>query len=175
MLRKIYNVFLGLLTGFIATFYLNRLFEFLLASILLSNKVSLGLKGMALTVEFNLTNSHNIYTYAIIFISPLIAGLIMIELSSLFNRHIYNVNHRIIILLFQLFNIGYIIIDLLIGIISVILKGSISSEWIKLFQFENFSLMEQLLAMFFLFLLFFSYLNRQILIIRKNIPIIQKK
>ncbi len=174
MPRKLVIVFCGIVIGLIAVLILNRLFEGLLAWVILNSQITFVPTISGLSVNFDLNKFHSIYIYTFLISSPLLASILMIELSGLLARKNSQPDKKTIILIFQLINTGYIITELTFGIITVISAGQISSMWSPLLNFGNFSFTIQLLFMLFLLFIFFTYLNIQIARIRKSIPVIQK-
>lgn len=155
--------------------YFNEWIKGLVAASVLSTPIEYVFNGIILTAVVPLTVGNSFLTYAYLFSIPLLLSFIFIEGSAVALKKIINTNLRTGLVIFQLVNIGFILVNVFVGILSVVLKNSFQSGWSRLLEFSEYSYPKQLVFMLFLVLLLFAYINFASNRLRKYITIFKGK
>ncbi|MCL5030998.1 MAG: hypothetical protein M1480_18480 [Bacteroidetes bacterium] len=174
-MNKTFAVILGLIAGLIAVLYLNELVKAFSAFLLIKQNVSIAFYGIKLTVSFPFSKSNSSYIYLLVMITPFIANVLFIETAFIWLSKTASDHIRTSLIIFQLINIGYLIFAAFIGIISIILNSSVSTEWTTLLNQENLSYNQKLIFMLFILILLLGYINILTKRIKKSIPAIGRK
>ncbi len=174
-MKKIFTVSFGLITGLITVLYLNELFKAVTAIILIKQNVSIAFDGIKLNIIFPLTNSNSFYIYLVVMITPFVANVLFIEASFVWLNKTFNNHLRSSLIVFQLINIGYLIFAAFIGIFSIIINSSISTEWTTLLNQQNLSYNQRLIFMLLVLVLLLGYINILTKRIKKTMPAVSRK
>ncbi len=174
-MRKFIFISLSILTGLLTVLYFNELVQGIIASAVLRTNVAFSFKGIVLTAVIPFVGTYSFFTYFFLLLIPLLLSGIFIELSAVSLKKIINLNLRIGVIIFELVNIGFIVVNILIGILSVLLKGSFENGWSRLFEFSGVTFEKQLIVMFLLLLLSLTYINFSANRLKNYITIIKEK
>ncbi len=174
-MNKTFAIILGIITGLIAVLYLNELVKGISALLLIKQNISLAFNGISLQISFPMNNQNSFYTYLLVLITPFLTNVLFIEISFIWLNKTVNDHLRSSIIIFQLINIGYLIFAAFIGILSIILDSSYSTEWITILNQENLSYNQKLIFMLFVLILLLGYINILTKRIKRNIPTIKLK
>ncbi len=171
-MKKLASVLLGIFGGLISVLYFNQLIKFLF-SFLLSEKTALFFDGILLRVNL-ISSEINFMFFVVLSILPLIASIMVIEVSSIVIKKSSNDLVRTALLIYQLLNTGYLILMIGLGIFQTIIKKGVSLNWMKFLSAGNFSYNQSLLIMFLIMMLLLVYLNFSTKRIKRNIPVIKE-
>lgn len=174
MKNKTVAVILGLLFGIVSVMYLSELLKIASAHILINGQVNVSFHGLKLDVILPSGKFNSFFTVAFVTITPFLACIFFIELSFLWLNKTISEHVRGSIIVFQLINIGYIILAAFMGIISIIFPLSIITDWSVFLNDESLSYNQKLIFMFFVLILLLAYINLLTKRIRKSIPVINK-
>jgi hypothetical protein len=174
-LKKIAIVLPSVIITLALVLYFNEWIKGLVAASVLSIQTEYLFKGVILYAVIPLTNDHSFLTYAYIFSVPLLMSFIFIEGSAFALKKTINTNLRTGLVIFQLVNIGFILVNIFIAILSVILKNTFQSGWSQLLEFSGYSYPKQLVFMLFLVLLLFAYINYSSNRLRRYITVLRDK
>ena len=174
-MKKLYLVILSLMAGLATVLYLNELVKSLVASLVTGGKIELVFNGIILTAVIPFTHSTTAGSYGFLLAVPLILSIIFVEASSVILKKTNNLNLRQGLVIFQLINIGYLVVNVFIGILSVLIKNSFDTAWTRLFEYAGFSYTRELVLMLLILILLFAYINYSANRLRKYITIIKEK
>lgn len=174
-MKKFLIVIVGLIAGLFSVLILNNLFQIIAAKILLGNQSNISLNFILLSAHPIFSHGNSFILYLFIFLTPLIASIIFLEISSLILKKPLSTNVRLTFIIYQLVNIGYLIVYTIISIVAVLLKGALQSDWVELLNFYNYTYIRQLVIMLFILIVVFSYLNNLSKRIKNYIPITKLK
>jgi len=110
----------------------------------------------------------------LIIVSPLLFSLVMIELSSLALKKLEKEFFRINMMFYIFINIGFLIFNILLGIVALIFRSSYANDWGMFLEASGYSYNEKLVFMFFVMVILFAYLNYATKKTKGFIPIINK-
>ena len=174
-MKKPAIVAVSLVIGLITVLYINEFVKGIAASLLLGKDIEYLFNGIILTAVIPFTKENNLLVYWLIFLIPLLLSMIWIELSSLSLKRIVNLNFRTNIIIFELVNIGFIVVNVFVGILSVLLKNSFTSGWTKLFSYGEFTFEKQLIVMMLVLILSLVYVNFTANRLKNYLTIIKQK
>lgn len=174
-MKKLAIILTSVIITLALVLYFNEWIKGLIASSVLSIQIEYVFNGILLTAIVPLSNDHGFLAYAYIFSVPLLMSFIFIEASAFALKKTINTNIRTGLVIFQLVNIGFILVNVFIGILSVVLKNSFQSDWSRLLEFSEYSYPQQLVFMLFLVLLLFAYINYASNRLRRYITILRDK
>ena len=165
-----------LISIIIALFFFLFLNEFIKAGaiyLFYSKDISFTVKGISLSSVFVLPETHVFFLDLIIYLLPIFSVIIFIEFSGVLLSKIYNNNIRTGLIVFQITNIGYLVIMMLIYAVSVLVYKFISTDWLTFIEVSKFSTTKGLLITFLLIAVIFTYINFTSNRIRKYITFIK--
>lgn len=174
-MKKFIFVALSILAGLVTVLYFNEFVQGIIASAVLRTKVAFSFNGIILTAFIPFVGTYSFFTYFFLLLAPLLLSGIFIELSAVSLKKIINLNLRTGVIIFELVNVGYIVVNIFIGILSVLLKGSFENGWSRLFEFSGVTFERQLIVMFLLLLLSLTYINFSANRLKNYITIIKEK
>ena len=174
-MNKTFAVIFGLVAGLIAVLYLNEFVKAISAFILIKQNVSIAFNGIKLTVSFPFSNLNSPYIYLLVMTTPFIANVLFIETAFILLSKTASNHIRSSLIIFQLINIGYLIFAAFIGILSIILNSSISTEWTTLLNHGNLSYNQKLIFMLLVLILLLGYMNILTKRIKKSLPEVGRK
>jgi hypothetical protein len=172
--NKFFLVLLSLLTGLLTVLIVNELFKGLVAFIFTGSGVEFAWRGIMLDASIRAGEFHSMASYTAIFLSPYLLSIVLIEISLMMMARTANDRFRSSIIIFQLVNIGYLIFTTVLGILTLVLKTSVSTNWSKLMEFGHYSRGQKIMFMFFILILLLTYINILTKRIRTNIPVMSK-
>lgn len=174
-MKKIIFVGTAVLIGLVTVLYLNEYIKGLIASALLDTNTGYSFNGIIITAYFPLTGNHAFLFYCFLFSIPILISLIFIEASAFSLKKITNLNLRTEVIIFELINIGFVIVNIFVGIITVLFKNSFENGWARLFQFSGYSFEKQLIIVFLSLALTLAYVNFTANRLRNYLTIIKEK
>ncbi len=174
-MKKITVIVISLFIGLITVIYLNELLKGIIAGILTGGEVNYFFKGILLTAAIPFTKGTGISTYSFLFSVPLFMSVIFIEFSSIILKKNNNLNLRHGIVIIQLVNIGYIVLNIIVGIISVVFKGLFTSNWARFLEYADIPYSKQLIIMLLILILLFAYINYSTNRLKKYITLVKEK
>jgi len=174
-LKKITVIAISLFLGLITVIYLNELIKGLIAGILTGVEVNYFFKGILLTAAIPFTKGTGISTYSFLYSVPFLMSVVFIEISSIILKKNNNLNLRQGIVVFQLVNVGYIVVNIFVGIISVVFKGLFTSNWARFLEYADIPYSKQLVIMLLILIFLFAYINYSTNRLRKYITIVKEK
>lgn len=174
-MKKLAIVLPSVISTLALVLYFNEWIKGLVAASVLSTPIEYVFNGIILYSVIPLTKEHGFLAYAYLFSIPLLLSFIFIEGSAVALKKIINTNLRTGLVIFQLVNIGFILVNIFVGILSVVLKNSFQSGWSRLLEFSEYSYPKQLVFMLFLVLLLFAYINYASNRLRRYITILRDK
>ena len=172
--NKVYLVLFSLIVGLISVLIINELFKGLVAYIITGSKIDFVFRGIMLDARVPVTELHSLASYTAIFLSPYLMSIILIEISLMMLSRISSDRFRSSLIIYQLVNIGYLIFTTVLGILTFVLKASVSTNWSTLMEFGNYTQGQKIMFMFFILILLLTYINILTKRIRKNIPVMSK-
>jgi len=158
-LKKIGLVLSSIFVGLLIVLYFNPFVKGVIASLITGKESHYYLKGILLNVDMGFSESTTIFTYAFLLIIPLLVSLVFIEVTSVILKKNNNINFRLGLVIFQLVNIGYLVVNIFIAIIAVAFRGLLINGWVKLLDYANFKYTKQILLMLVILILLFVYIN----------------
>jgi hypothetical protein len=173
--KKIIIIFLGILAGLISVFYLNELLEMLTSVLLIKGQTQVVFNGFKICLILPAAAKDSFIAYAAVLIAPLIGSILFIELSLLWLNKTSSDVSRSFIIIFQLINIGYLIITIFAAILSVLLRLSILNDWQQLFNCGKLTYNQGLVFLLLVTIILLSYINVLAKRIKKSIPVISRK
>ncbi len=78
------------------------------------------------------------------------------------------------VLIFMFINIGYLILNILLGILALIFKSTYTNDWGKFLEASGYSYNQKLVVMLFVMVILFAYLNYTTKKTKSIIPVINK-
>ncbi|MDR3626933.1 MAG: hypothetical protein P4L45_08880 [Ignavibacteriaceae bacterium] len=174
-MNKLIVVLLGLLAGLISIFFFNELIEFLASALLLKGQTQIAFNGFKICLTLPAAATNVLFAYAAVLITPLAGSVFFIEITLFWlNKTVSDVS-RTFIIIFQLINIGYLIITIFTAIISVLLRLSFSTDWLQLLNCGKISYNQGLVFLLLVTIILLSYINVLAKRIKKSIPVISRK
>lgn len=167
---KLSSIFAGLLAGLISVLYLSQIFKWLIAKLFFIN-TSLFFTGILPSIEIDYS-SFNLVGYIMISLVPLLFIIITLELFTILLNKSGNEFARIGIIIFLLTNIGYLIVNTILGIASVLLRLKFQTEWSSLVMNLRLTHNEKLILLLMMSIFLLIYLNYSAKRIKKIIPVI---
>jgi hypothetical protein len=172
-LKKTLSIILGILIGLFSSLYLTELFKGLTALILKGEKITIIFEGLLIT-SISQGETNNFLIDFIAFVSPLIAVLILLEISLYAMTKTSKDSFRMIYLISQIVLIGFFLLNIITGVAAVLLKNSSYSGWYLLLDSAGYTHNQKLIFMFFILLISFAYLNFISKRIRRYTPMIHQ-
>ena len=172
-MKKLLVVIAAITISIFSILVINQLVKWTLASVLLDTKSVIEFIGLRLRVIVPVVATISRIKYFLIMFSPLIASILFIELSFLWLSKNSNEHIKSALIIYQLINIGYLIFAVILGVISLLLKSSVSGDWKMMIEYEGLSYNQKLLITFLLMLLLLGYINILTKRVKKFIPIIK--
>lgn len=149
---------MGLLLGLITVLFLSELFQALIASAL-ARDVSLEFSGLNFYADFNCAEGKSFLTYILLYASPLLFSVLAVEISMIIMKRAPLGPYRFVSFVFQLIALGYIIISLFYGAISILLQVNITNDWVRMTEFLGIEGGERFALVFFFIIILIMYLN----------------
>ena len=158
-IRNKKSLITGLAAGILSVFYLNELFQGFAAFIAGFERI---------TFEFGMINWYAVFhseepfgglIYVIVYIAPLLFNLLVIEVSNIILKKGGPGLIRNSILLFQLINIGYILLNIFYGALSLLLRTNPMNDWVRLAAALRLEGPGKFVMMLFAIIILISYLN----------------
>jgi hypothetical protein len=171
-MRKLLGVLAGIVAGLLSVLFLNILFKWLIASCFIY-RPELIFKWSHLSLDLSFTGL-SFFPMLLIIVSPLLFSLLMIEISSFILKKQTREFFRINLIIYILINIGFIIINIILGILALIFRSAYTNDWGKFLEAVGYSYNEKLVFMFFVMVLLFAYLNYTTKKTKGFIPVIKK-
>lgn len=174
-MKKIYSVFIGIIAGLVTVLILDQLFKGLIAYIAAGSGSYLSFSGIKLGVNFIAGNVNSFFLLSAVIISPFVFSLLLIEISLYWLSKTANDHLRSSLIVFQIINIGYLIFAVVLGIFSVLLNTTLSTDWSPLLNHPDLSYNQKLIFMFLVMFILLGYINILTKRIRKSIPVINRR
>lgn len=174
-MKKTTLIIISILAGLLTVLYVNELIKGLAAGLITGGDITFIFKGIILTAAIPVTKGTGFSAYIFLLALPLILSVLYIETSALTLKKNNNLWLRQGLVIFQLVNLGYIIVNIFIGIISVIARGMFSSSWVRLLEYAEFSYTKQLIFMLIILILLLTYINYSTNRMKKYITIVKEK
>lgn len=152
------SIFIGLLLGSITVLFLSELFQALIA-LVLAKDVSLEFAGVNFYAFFNCAEGKSFLTYILLFASPLLFSVLAVEISMIIMKRSPLGPYRFVSIVFQLIALGYIIISLFYGAISILLEVNLTNDWVKMAKLLGIEGGERFVLVFFFLIILIMYLN----------------
>lgn len=172
--NKIFLAIFSIAAGLITVLIINELFKGLVAYVLTGAKINFVFRGIMLDARVPVAELGNLASYTAVFLSPYLLSIVLIEVSLMLLARSSNDRFRSSVIIFQLVNIGYLIFTTVLGILTLLLKATVSTNWSKLMEFGNYTRGQKIIFMFFILILLLTYINILTKRIRKNIPVLSK-
>ena len=172
-MKKPVVVISALLISFVSILFLNQLLKFAFVSAM-NIGGTLEFSGISLNVHIPATIHINEIKNLLIVISPLFASMLFIEFSFWLSDKTENYNIKSTLIIFLLINAGYLILSVLLGVFSLLLKTPLSNDWKIYFSRGELNYDRQLLYLFMFILLLLGYINIITKRIKRIIPVIRK-
>jgi hypothetical protein len=173
LIKKITAISAGLLSAFIIVLIVNELIKVLLVQIITGAPVTFSVSGISLHADFPVEIG-SAYLYLPVLFSPVIFTLVIIELSLILLSKNKNDHIRIYLVLFQIVLVGYLIIFLIAGLITLLFESTLSKDWNNIFLLLDLTFNQSLIFLLFIFILFLTYINIHAKRLRKNIPAVHE-
>lgn len=173
-MKKNILVLISIIMALIFVLFLNELIKAGAVYLFYTKDISFTIKGISLSTVFNLPETHRLFLDALIYLLPLFSVIIFIEFSGVLLGKIYNNNVRTGLIVFQIMNIGFLVIMMLINAVSVLVYQFISTDWLTFIQISKFSNTKGLLITFLLIVVIFTYINFTSTRIRKYVTFIRR-
>ena len=158
-MKKKILISISILVALISVLILNELVKAGAVYVFYTHDISFVLKGISLNTVFTLPESHNLISDTIIYLLPIFSVIIFIEFSALFLSKVYNNNIRTGLIIYQMINIGYLVIAILLNALSVIINNFLSTDWSVYIFISGYSYTKSLLITFLLILIIFTHIN----------------
>jgi len=172
-MKKNVLIVISIITAFVFILFINEFIKAGAIYLMYTKDISFVINGISLSSVFILPENHNLYKDLIIYLLPVFSVIIFIELSGVLLSKIYNNNIRTGLIVFQIMNIGYLVIMMLINAVSVLVYQFISTDWLTFIEVSKFSTTKGLLITFLLIAVIFTYINFTSNRIRKYITFIK--
>lgn len=150
---------ISILIALISVLILNELVKAGAVYLIYTLNISFTLKGISLYTVFTLPESHKLIYDTVIYLLPIFSVIIFIEFSALFLSKVYNNNIRTGLIIYQMINIGYLVITILLNALSVILNNFLSTDWSMYIFVSEYSYTKSLLITFLTIFVVFTYIN----------------
>lgn len=171
-MKKALSISAAVVVSVFSIFFVNQLFKWLIAYILLGNNSTVNFNGITILITFSPHNSISILRYIIVIISPLLLSIILTELALFKITKLSNIVLTNMLIIYVLINVGYIIFAIILGMMSVIFKTNFSTDWYIILSSQEFSYNEKLLTIFLSLILLIGYVNIFLIRIKKYITVI---
>ncbi len=172
-MKKNILIIISIVMGLISVLILNELIKGAAVYLIYTNDISFLFKGISLSTVFTLPVSHNLLFDTIIFLVPILSVIIFIEFSAVLLSKVYNNNIRTGLIIYQVINIGYLVITILLNALSVIIKNFLSTDWLTYIFISKYSNSKTMLVTFLTILIIFTYINFATNRIKKYITFIK--
>jgi hypothetical protein len=159
--KKIKNkgsIVIGSLSGLITVLFLSELFQGLLA-LVFAKEVGFAFSGLNFFADFVIEEGKSILVYILLFASPLLLSILAVELSMIIMKRSPLGPARFSTIVFQLINLGYIIITLFYGAISILLRVNLLNDWVRMTNYLGIEGGERYPLVFFFLIILIMYLN----------------
>lgn len=174
-MKKLVIVVATVIVGLVTVLYISEFAKGIAASFILGKDIEYSFNGIILTAVIPFTKGTNLLVYWLILSIPLLLSIVLTELSTLSLKKIVNLNFRTNIIIFELVNVGFIIVNVFIGILSVLLKNLFTNGWTKLFLYSEFTYEKQLIVMMLVLILSLAYVNFTANRLKNYLTIIKQK
>ena len=158
-MKKIFLISITILIALVSVLILNELIKAGAVFLIYTHDISFSLKGISLYTVFTLPESHKLIYDTVIYLLPIFSVIIFIEFSALFLSKVYNNNIRTGLIIYQMINIGYLVITILLNALSVILNNFLSTDWSMYVFVSEYSYTKSLLITFLTIFVVFTYIN----------------
>ena len=158
-MKKVGLVLTSIIIGLLTVLYFNTFVKGVIASIITGKESHYYTKGTLLNVDMSFSESTTIFTYAFLLVIPLLVSFVFIELTSVILKKNNNINFRLGLVIFQLVNIGYLVVNIFVAIIAVAFRGLLINGWVRLLDYAKFEYTRQILLMLVILILLFAYIN----------------
>lgn len=158
-MKKNILVFASVIIALIFVLFINEFIKAGAVYLFYTKDISFTIKGISLSSVFILPETHKLFQDIVIYLLPIFSVIIFIEMSGVLLSKIYNNNIRTGLIVFQIMNIGYLVIMMLIYVISVLVYQFISTDWLTFIEISKFSTTKGLLITFLLIAVIFTYIN----------------
>ena len=172
-MKKNILIIISILTGLISVLILNELVKAGAVYLIYTQNITFIFKGISLSTVFALPESHKLLIDTFIFLLPILSIIIFIEFSAIFLSKVYNNNIRTGLIVYQLINVGFLVITLLLNALSVIFYNFLSTDWLTYILISKYSTTKGLLITFLTILIIFTYINFATNRIKKYITFIK--
>lgn len=151
-------ILVGVLAGIIGGFFLPELFQTAIAYLTGAMDFNFSFTVTGLVCNFTLPAQTPIWWGILIYLLPLLCGVIFYEIGMVFLNKSQLGILRYSTIVFEIILAGYIIIYVFYGAISVILKLQ-DNDWVNTIKLFNFGYESGIIFMFFVIILLSVYLN----------------
>lgn len=158
-MKKNILISISIVVALISVLILNELIKAGAVFLIYTRDISFALKGISLYTVFTLPESHKLIYDTVIYLIPIFSVIIFIELSALFLIKVYNNNIRTGLIIYQMINIGYLVITILLYALSVIINNFLNTDWSVYIFISEYSYTKSLLVTFLTIFVVFSYVN----------------
>ncbi len=174
-MKKVINVSSGILASLLTVLFIPEYIKGLAVHLIYNVNVEYTISNFYLVAGFPLNTIPNFFILSMIFIIPLIVCIIIIELISFGIRRSTEDNPRVFLIVFQIVAIGYLIVNVIVGIIAILTHGILNSDWLLLLNTGGYSQTQKLIFMLLVMILLFGYINSVTGRMKRHIPIISQK
>ena len=170
-MKKLIQTIAGLIAGLIIVLIVNTLVQAFAANILLSQPYKLSFEGIKLIAEFYYSAS-SFWSSFFVILAPLLSSIIFAEAGMLVLISKNADSYKVSTVIFILINTGYLIVNLITGILAVLAEGSAQHDFINLLKNSDYTHNQQLIFMLMFAVLLLAYINIVLKRMRKYLPTI---
>jgi hypothetical protein len=149
----------ALISSFISAFFLNELFQSVIVFLFGAKNIKINFFWLYISSDFTLSENFNSFTKIILYGSSFIFNIFLIEVGQKIVKKLKLGTFRFSIILFLIFNIGYLIFNLFYGALTSIIYPGIDTDWNNLMSHLELNNGSKVVFMFFIILIFIFYLN----------------
>src|SRR4030042_7152223 len=160
-IKNKYAVLTGIATALIVIILIREIFQAGTAYFLGAEEISFKISGLELFCSFTITENQSTLSYILIFISPILFIFIALEIGIRVLQKTVLGFYRYAAIVFQLLLIGFLIINIFYGAVTVVLKME-GNDWNRLVYYLDLSYEGGIIFMFLVIIIFAAYLNLSI-------------
>ncbi len=173
-MKKKILISISVIAGLASVLILNELVKAGAVYLIYTRDITLIVKGISISTVFGLPESHKLLVDTFIFLLPILSVIIFTELSAVFLGKVYNNNIRTGLIIYQIINIGFLVITILLYALSVIINNFLNTDWLTYILISKYSYGKSLLITFLVILVIFTYINFAANRIKKYITFIKE-
>lgn len=154
------SLLIGVLAGYVVIFFLARILQYLAGLVLGVDGIYLFYEYYKLTCEFVFNSETGKFVSIFVLLIPTFVSIFNIELNSFMLTKVTMGFYRNFLIIYQMVLIGYLLINVFIGAVSVVLDLSIGNEYAQIISgVFGFTMPASFLIILVILIILTGYIN----------------